>query len=412
MIIGCKKSPSHQVTSHQFVKKIAGDLGTWQLGIFWCILLFSLLFTSSAYAMGAPPPKRKPNYVRIAIVQNASQLTLSIKGRYEIVSPHTNEVLIRGNSLRRAKVLPTRSGVKLNKYSFKIYAIKIKPERKADIFLNRYRLRGDLEIIRQKNGTLLAINEIDIEDYLCGVLREEVSPHWPLAALKAQAVAARTFALYQNSIVGDKDYALDNTVYSQVYGGVRQETWPTTRAVRQTAGEVLTYNEKIFPAFFHATCGGQTEDASKLWDINIPPLKGVNCPFCQRSPHYSWKAEIPFSQIKQKLNKKGHKLGRISRISAIGRDKSGRVEKIKISGDKEIIIEANKFRLIVGADLIRSANFKMVVKNKNLLMQGFGWGHGVGLCQWGAYFMAKKGFDYRQILGYYYPESRISTNNE
>ncbi len=367
-----------------------------------------LLFTSLAYALGTPPPKPEPNYIRVAIVQNARQLTLSIKGRYEIVSPHTNEVLIKGNSLRRAKVLPVRSGVKLNKYPFKIYAIKIKPERKAAIFLNRYRLRGDLELIRQKNGTLLAVNEIDIEDYLCGVLREEVSPHWPIAALKAQAVAARTFALYQNSVNRDKDYALDNTIYSQVYGGVKQETWRTNRAVRQTAGEVLTYNEKIFPAFFHATCGGHTEDASELWDINIPPLKGVSCPFCKRSPHYFWKAKIPFSQIKQKLNKKGYRIGRISRVSAIGRNKSERVEKIKISGDKEIIIGANKFRLIVGANLIRSANFKMAVKNKNLLVQGLGWGHGVGLCQWGAYFMARKGFNYRQILGYYYPGAKLT----
>jgi len=400
------------MTENRKQKKLT--VGNWQLAIgkiklalAYC-LLHTIICSSFAYALGTPPPKCKPNYIRVAIVQDAFELTLSIKGRYKIVRPHTNEILIKGNSLRKARVLPAASGIKVNKYLFKIYAIKIKPERKAAIFLNRYRLRGDLELIRQKNRTLLAVNEVDIEDYLRGVLREEVSPHWPMEALKAQAVAARTFALYQDCLNKDKDYGLDRTVYSQLYGGVRQETWRTNRAVRETAGEVLTYKGKIFPAFFHATCGGHTEDASELWNIDIPPLKGVNCPFCKRSPHYSWRVKIPLSQIKESLNKKGYKISRISHISAIGRSKSGRVKKVKISGDKEIRVEANEFRLIVGADLIRSTNFKIALKNKNLLVQGLGWGHGVGLCQWGAYFMARRGFDYRQILEYYYPGAKLT----
>ncbi|MCK4860008.1 MAG: SpoIID/LytB domain-containing protein, partial [Candidatus Omnitrophica bacterium] len=363
-----------------------------------------------AYAMGTPPPRHKPRYIRVAVVKDAPQLTLSVKGKYEVLSPHTDEVLIEGNSLHRAKVLPEYSGVQINKYSSKIYAVKIKPQRKAAIFLNRYRLRGNLELIRQKNGTLLAVNEIDIEDYLCGVLREEVSPHWPIEALKAQAVAARTFAVYQDSLIQDKDYALDNTIYSQVYGGVRQETWRTTQAVRLTSGEVLTYKGKIFPAFFHATCAGHTEDAKNLWDINISPLIGVQCPFCQKSPHYAWKAKITFFQIEQKLKKKGYKIGKVLHLSVMGRNRSGRVKEVKIKGDKKTItIEANKFRLLVGANLMRSANFKMLVKKKQIFLEGKGWGHGVGLCQWGAYSMSKKGFNYRQILEYYYPGAEIIT---
>ncbi len=377
--------------------------------LFVCGLWLSLLCTL-AYAMGTPPPRHKPRYIRVAVVKDAPQLTLSVKGKYEVLSPHTDEVLIEGNSLHRAKVLPEYSGVQINKYSSKIYAVKIKPQRKAAIFLNRYRLRGNLELIRQKNGTLLAVNEIDIEDYLCGVLREEVSPHWPIEALKAQAVAARTFAVYQDSLIQDKDYALDNTIYSQVYGGVRQETWRTTQAVRLTSGEVLTYKGKIFPAFFHATCAGHTEDAKNLWDINISPLIGVQCPFCQKSPHYAWKAKITFFQIEQKLKKKGYKIGKVLHLSVMGRNRSGRVKEVKIKGDKKTItIEANKFRLLVGANLMRSANFKMLVKKKQIFLEGKGWGHGVGLCQWGAYSMSKKGFNYRQILEYYYPGAEIIT---
>ena len=377
--------------------------------------IFSLLLSNFVvYAMGTPPPKRKPHYIHVAVVKNASQLTLSIKGKYKILAPYTNEVLLNGNSLNIARVLPTHSGIKINKYLFKIFALKIKPSQKAAIFLNKYRLRGNLAIIRQKNGSLLAVNEIDIEDYLCGVLRAEVSPHWPIEALKAQAVAARTFALYYNLLRKDKDYELDNTVYSQIYAGVRQETRRTTQAVRQTAGEVLTYKQNLFPAFFHATCAGRTENANKLWNIDIPPLKGVTCPFCKGSPHYSWKAKISLSQIKKKLNKNGYKIGEIVHLSPLGRDKSGRIEKIEIQDKqkKNIIIEANKFRLIICPDLIRSTNFKLLIKNKQVFFQGKGWGHGVGLCQWGAYFMAKQGFNYRQILKYYYPGAEIINNRQ
>ncbi|RKY39982.1 MAG: hypothetical protein DRP75_00275 [Candidatus Omnitrophota bacterium] len=380
------------------------------MNLFLTLLVFIITCFSSispAYGLATPPLEQR-YFIRVAILKEAKEFTLSVKGRFEICAPYTDQVLQESQGLHKAKVVPIPAGIKINKYPFKICAIKIKPKREAAIFLNRYRLRGNLEIIRQKNGRLLAINEVDIEDYLCGVLRAEVSPHWPMEVLKAQAVAARTFALYQALANKDKDYALDNTIYSQLYGGVRQETWRTRRAVYQTKGEVLKYKGKLFPAFFHAICGGHTEDASKLWKIDIPPLKGVNCPFCFRSPYYHWRARIPLERIRERLNKEGYKIEKILSLSCLGYDESGRVERIEIRTKKrEVEIPANRFRLLIGSNLIRSTNFRVKTRGDKVIFEGIGWGHGVGLCQWGAYFMAKRGFDYHQILEYYYPQAKI-----
>ncbi|MCM8795434.1 MAG: SpoIID/LytB domain-containing protein, partial [Candidatus Omnitrophica bacterium] len=156
-------------------------------------------------------------------------------------------------------------------------------------------------------------------------------------------------------------------------------------------------------------CGGYTEDASVLWDVDIPPLKGVVCNFCKDSPHFSWQEVISIKEIENKLGKAGREIERIKDITILNRNKSGRVINLKIISLKgDLIISAKDFRNIIGPNLIRSTNFKLFRINNDVVFAGLGWGHGVGLCQWGSYFMAKEGYKYTEILKYYYPQTELS----
>jgi len=227
-------------------------------------------------------------------------------------------------------------------------------------------------------------------------------------ALKGQAIIARTFALYQSRVMADKDYDVTSDVYSQMYGGKTSEKWRTNRAVDLTRGKVLTFNGDIFPTYYHATCGGRTEDADLLWGLDLKPLKGARCPYCVKSPHYSWRRKIILREIEEKLNKNGYDIRGVWSIKAEGRDPSGRITDLIIKGSNTSVkIHSNRFRLIVGPNLLRSANFRITLVRGVALFEGIGWGHGVGLCQWGSYLMSKKGHNLEEILKFYYPGSEI-----
>jgi stage II sporulation protein D len=207
-----------------------------------------------------------------------------------------------------------------------------------------------------------------------------------------------------------KDFDLTSDVYSQVYGGKGAERYRINKTVDETKGLVLTYRGKVFPAFYHSTCGGHTEDASLFWNINIEPLRGVPCSFCQDSPHFRWHSVLSQEEVKNALIKSGYQIENIKDILILSRDKSNRIANIKIITEKkDIEISAKDFRNIIGPNIIRSTNFDVKIIDHDIVFRGLGWGHGVGLCQWGAYFMAKLGYSYKQILEYYYPGAQISS---
>jgi stage II sporulation protein D len=358
-----------------------------------------------------PNPPKSGEIIRVAIVKDSPSIMLYIKGVFGIYSLNTNELLAEYRGLKTSIVTPTNYGIKIGRYLyFKIYGIKIIPKRDATIFINKRRFRGQVDIIRQQNMTLLVVNHIDVESYIRGVLYHEVSHKWPLEALKAQAVVARTYALYQAKENTTKDYDLTSDIYSQVYGGRSSEKYRTNKAVNLTLGEYLIYNGKIFPTYYHATCGGHTEDASKLWNINIPPLKGVECDFCSKSPHLYWKRNLRLNDIQIKLIKSGKKIAPIKAINILKRNESGRIDRMEIVDrrNSKIYLSGKEFRMIVGPNIIKSTNFTVSIRGYYADFKGKGWGHGVGLCQWGAKSMAECGFKYDEILKYYYPDSELT----
>ncbi|MFH1888672.1 MAG: SpoIID/LytB domain-containing protein [Candidatus Omnitrophota bacterium] len=348
-----------------------------------------------------------PRYVRVLIMENVSSLRLKINGPFDIFDSASNKVLSRGKNLNTT-VTTYKEGILLGSIRARTNKLFIRPYYPESVIINGRAFRGDIQFIKDKSK-LSAINHIELEDYIKGISIREISHYWPVDSLKAEVIAFRTFAVYKMQENAQKSFDLTSDIYSQSYGGRSAERYRINKAVDETRGMVLTYKGKIIPAFYHATCAGRTEDASVLWNINTPPLKGVDCGFCRESPHFEWHSVLSLKEIRDALVRGGLKIDEIKGITILGKNKSNRITELKITTDKkDFKVSGKDFRNILGSNVIKSINFQVKVVDHDAVFEGFGWGHGVGLCQWGGYFMAKQGYDYKQILEYYYPGAVIS----
>ena len=348
-------------------------------------------------------------YIRVAILKDVPSFTLAIKGKFDLVQVKTGRTDRQRKVLNEAKVRPGVDGLMIGPEKFMVDQVKIIPQRDATIFVNNRRFRGEVNIIKNNQERFTVVNHVELEDYIKGVLYHEVSHHWSLETFKVQAIATRTYAFYRMKQGRTQDYDLTDDIYSQVYGGRSSERYRTNIAVNKTKGLVLTYQGQILPAYFHAACGGRTEDVSELWKEDLPPLKGVTCTFCKDSPHYSWKKNFRLSDIQNKLNSKGYQLGLIKEISVAERNKSGRIRLLEIMtrDGQKATVSGKDFRNIIGPNLLKSNNYEIIMKGYFMDLFGQGWGHGVGMCQWGVNAMARLRYKHDEILKYYYPGAEI-----
>ena len=372
------------------------------------VLTVFLLFLS--VPVDGVPVEKSSNLIRVCVIDGKDRIGLILKSAYKVYEINSDRVLMEGYRLH-TDIAITKSGLLIGKKEVSSYGIKVKTAKDSTTYIDSRRFRGDINIIRKDDLKLTVVNNVDLEDYLYGVLYHEVSHRWPKEALKAQAIAARTFALYQKRQNALQPYDLRSDIYSQVYGGSTSEKWSTTRAVNLTNGKILVYNGDIFSSYYHATCAGHTEDATNLWTIDLPPLKGVECDSCKYSPHYKWVKDIPLWQITNKLKENGYKTGRIASIIILSKNSSGRIEKIEIKDEAgvSLILTAKDFRQMIGPNAVRSTKFDISIKGSQAYLQGYGWGHGAGMCQWGAFGMARKGKKAEEILKHYYPGAEITT---
>jgi stage II sporulation protein D len=367
------------------------------------LTLILVAAASSSYAQSADQK------IRVKIFPDAAVFTVVIQGDYTVKEHNSDRILNYGKKLR-AKVAGYKGGILLAGRYLAADNIFIKPGNPEEIIeINGRKFKGALAVVKRGSGLLSVINYLGLEDYVKGISVRETSHYWPMEALKAEAVVFRTYALYRAEQFKNKEWDVTDDVFSQVYGGVDAERYRITEAVDKTKGEALFFDGKILPAFFHSTCGGATEDVSILWNLDLPPLKGVACGFCKDSPRFSWKTTLSKEKVKGLLEKNGLKTKKIKELVIAGRDKSGRVVNLDIVTDeKDLEVAAKDFRNLIGPDSIKSTNFKVSSTSKDFIFAGLGWGHGVGLCQWGSYFMAKYGSDYLKILDYYYPGSNLN----
>ena len=276
--------------------------------------------------------------------------------------------------------------------------------------------RDEVLIYRNAKGTLDVINRLDLDDYLKGVIPFEGNPAWALEALKAQAVASRTFALTKMLTRRDLEYDVSSGMISQVYAGKQIENERTSEAVDATQGEVLLYDGKIFPAYFHSTCGGATTAADLVWKVKPhPALAGVECQYCKRSPHYKWQAVVTPAEIKEKLAKQQMPVSEVLGIRLDKVDRTGRAHKLVIKSTwAEKTVDADGFRVWIDPMRLKSNLITKISTNDAgaFVFKGRGWGHGVGMCQYGMKYLGELGYNYKDILGYYYPVAQISKLKE
>jgi stage II sporulation protein D len=271
-----------------------------------------------------------------------------------------------------------------------------------------------------ENKHSLAINVVPIEEYLLGVVPAEMPSSWPEDALKAQAVAARSYAYYNIGRFGYRGFDLADTVVSQAYAGKFAETEATTKAVVDTEGEVLIYKDNITNCLYSSTCGGRSASSAEIFNPNhlVPYLvsKDDSSPwgyYCEESPLYRWERTYSRDVIEETLGKSVHTDPgeKMSSITIASRTPSDWVERIYISGERDHLATAAEFRAALNVYLeknaIPSTNFELDYADGEYHFSGKGFGHGVGLCQWGAKSRAENGIHYDNILMHYYSDCEL-----
>lgn len=298
-----------------------------------------------------------------------------------------------------------------------------------------YRGGFGARLYSQTSGStgLILVNYVGLEDYLKGVITREMGVGWPLEALKSQAVASRTYAVSSLRKHEKQGFDLCNTTDCQVYSGISAESIVSNQAIEETRGLIMTYANKPINAVFHANSGGQTESAQNIWGgkVPIPYLVGVKDPYSETMPYSKWEKSYTVSQLTQLLAKSNYDLGNVSGISITSKSENGRALSVNVIGSngKTIEFKRESFRSLLGSTTFRSiwydvafeangsneivsrsgdnSNVTLYTNDDKIIFRGRGYGHGVGMSQWGAKNMAEQKMGYQDILNHYYTQIKI-----
>lgn len=273
------------------------------------------------------------------------------------------------------------------------------------------RYRGHLEWV-ERNGKLLTLNWVRLDDYLKATLPREMPPNFHPEALKAQAIAARSFTLRRLNRHRQWGYDLCDHAPCQVYGGVAAEHPYTNAAVDATAGEVLVFEGRVLDAVYTGNCGGHTApiEVAMSGTRSIAPLRGVpdtdanGMPYCRIAPNHYWELHLSVDELSRCFPE----VGRVRAVQVLQRAPSGHVLQVGVRGARaEKQVAGAQFRHLLGATRVRSLMFDIQPEGNGWKLLGRGWGHGAGMCQWGAQARARAGQNYLQILQAYYPDATV-----
>lgn len=395
----------------------------------------ALVLSGCAGLTPRPYPSKGLPFVRVRIISDTP--VLSVSSSKSLLFKHGSHLLLTLKAHEKAALSVTPTGqcsiqIPGSRMILKTSSVRIESPRGKLISVNGKHYRGAVEITRSPTGNFSVVNDLDLESYVKGVVPMEIGRgrREIFEALKAQAVAARTYAyrrLGEKAVQGSDP--LESTVSDQVYGGADAEAPWTNRAVEETKGEILTYLGKPIYAFYSSTCGGRTEPVSDVWpQIHVPYLRGVadnfgRGDFCRASPHYRWmelwtRDELD-SLLRAELTAHGKyraSWGQVTNLRVRSRFRSGRIRDLEIDFQHgSTTLHGNSLRWFLkptGRALLRSTLCRFLVYPgrsglEAVLVVGAGNGHGVGMCQWGAMGMAEAGYSYRQILGHYYRGARL-----
>ncbi|WP_442596374.1 SpoIID/LytB domain-containing protein [Neobacillus sp. D3-1R] len=445
------------------------------------IILFSLLVcTTNGFASGGSTPSQPITYkteIKVKLLPASSSFTATLNGTYEIVNIDDNTLIPFSSSVKfstaNGKVIVDSNGtLTTSAKGFKINEVTDTETNEVTISkiltaygVNDVRYRGSFEILPSANGPLL-FNRLGIENYLKGVVTSEMPSSWHTEALKAQAIAARSYAYTQILYSKANGGYLEMTVASQVYGGKTKETASGNQAVKATDSLYAVYDNKPIHAFFHSSSGGYTENSENVWTSEVPYLKAVEDPYDKHpgNYHYGWESISQASVLSQKLKLSSNQVlagvkvvergpsGAAQQINATIYDKTTKEKtdlailpkyvsspdslrsffgislksiKFNVSADSTVKIKlANGSEMksdhLVGYQMKTADGNTSYIEDINLPVRtldastsvktapstfsfvGDGWGHLLGMSQWGARGMAEAGMTYDQILKHYY----------
>lgn len=439
----------------------------------WVLLAVALLFVPlSVQAAGlsgglAALAPAEPS-LRVGILTNQQSVQISADASFDLVDTAEAKVLGSFRAYDTATLTLRDGYFYINGVPALTMGIEV-VHKKEDlivaveqyIHINNRRYRGDISIHRTAGKTgMTVVNTLPVEQYLYGIIKNEISPDWAMEAVKAQAVAARTYAMANYNKHKADGFDVCATTDCQVYGGRESEAPRAIEAVDATRGLVLMNNGKLITAYFHSSSGGYTENSENVWSAQQPYLRGV-VDYDQNCPYYKWEKKLTVAELNQAIGKAGYNIGSLQAIElsplskppVFGTDRgiSGRVKNIRFLGTGgSIQVPGEKLRRILD---LKSTLFDLAVTreqpalatpvysghgqelphgeftlaamdgspdirpvsgqvNDIIVISGFGWGHGVGLSQWGAKAMAEKAPPgnteyFREILKHYYQDVEI-----
>ena len=363
--------------------------------------------------LGPLPWGYAADHVRVALSDRAGRVTIASAGNLRLETPSGERI----DGASRVTLIPQGQELQVDDHPLRADRLAVQGTHEelrvtlqtpsSEATNEQWVVYGSLDITA-KDGHLLVVNVVDLEDYVAGVVSSEVNPEWHEELLRTQAVAARTYVLYKKLENAGQPFDVYASVQDQVYTGRKNVNDAVLDAVRLTRGQVLTYEGRPIFAVYSSTTAGPTEDAMNVWAKDLPYLKGVDCPFDQESPWYEWQATIPFDVVESRLKEEGYPVGWLATLAPYRITPAGRVRDVRILHSRgELILTGHEFRRLLGYAKVRSTRFAIERIDRHVVFTGRGAGHGVGLCQWGAKEMAQLGYPYQSILRYYYPGTEI-----
>jgi stage II sporulation protein D len=347
--------------------------------------------------------------IRVLLLQNLATFTLSVPPDYAVLAQPAGLLPVEADNWRTFQARASSGKIRIPELGVEVDELRLAPRTKdAVIYAGSKLYRGSLDV-KGRAGGLIVVNTLDLEEYLYGVVPKETPTRWEMAALRAQAIVARTYALYKRSRQANRDYDVAaQYIRDQHYEGFSAEHVRTTQAVNDTQGLVLTCHGELIPTYYHAESAGYTENSEHVWSSPHPCLRAVKAQMHPASPYLQWSASLSLHDIRAALAKQGYTVGVIRSLEPIGRSPTGRITLLKIGHKSgETVMRGTDFRLALGPEVIRSTRFTVQLREGRAFFNGQGWGHGVGLCQWCSQGMAELGYDHEAILIHYYQGAKL-----
>ncbi len=380
-----------------------------QSGRYGLLLVLTWLAILAEFLVGIAPAHSASVDLRVAIEDGVSQVTVG-SSTQAVVKDGAGRQVGEIAAMNAFVAQPKKGLITMDRWQAGQFWIE--PTGSGFVFIGDRWYRGRTQVVPNGKG-ITAINHVNLEHYLYSVLGGEMNGNWPQEALKAQAVAARSYALYQRERAGNRAFDLGDTPAWQVYGGIVDESAGTQAAVNATAGQVLTFNGQIIEAVFHSSAGGCTDNVEEVWVQPLPYLRSVQ-DYDQGSPVFRWSKTFSRSELSKLIPGVGNVLA----LQPEKTTKCGRIISAQVIGDAgRRTIKGESLRTALG---LRSTLFEVVPqtgstsgKGKAQLptafhINGRGFGHGLGMSQWGAYGLAARGANYQQILGHYYQGTTLA----